>query len=45
MENKLIFDSISKEIKYLKVVLKRMFNKVINWVVTKNRKLLKIKLE
>ena len=37
MENRLIFNSISKEKKYVKDVLKSMFNKVINLVVTKNR--------
>ena len=37
MENRLIFNSISKGNKYVKDVLKSMFNKVINLVVTKNR--------
>ena len=37
MENRLIFNSISKENKYVKDVLKSMFNKVINLVVTKNK--------
>ena len=44
MENRLIFNSISKENKYVKDVLKSMFNKVINLVVTKNRQLLKIEV-